>query len=100
MVKTMTTLLDEILDQINDLPADKKAEVIDLVNKETSEMKWVPNPGPQTEAYFCEADVLLYGGAGGGGKSDLGLGLAVTAHLRSLIMRRKREFGFPVLKIA
>lgn len=52
-------------------------------------MKWVPNPGPQTDAYFCPADVLLYGGQGGGGKSDLGLGLAFTAHQRSLIMRRK-----------
>jgi hypothetical protein len=52
-------------------------------------MKWVPNPGPQTDAYFCPADVLLYGGQGGGGKSDLGLGLAFTAHHRSLIMRRK-----------
>jgi hypothetical protein len=52
-------------------------------------MKWIPNPGPQTDAYFCPADVLLYGGQGGGGKSDLGLGLAFTAHKRSLIMRRK-----------
>lgn len=51
--------------------------------------KWVPNPGPQTDAYFSPADVLLYGGQGGGGKSDLGLGLAYTAHRRSLILRRK-----------
>ncbi|MCK1479317.1 terminase [Bradyrhizobium sp. 197] len=55
----------------------------------TGHMKWIPNSGPQTDAYFCKADVLLYGGQGGGGKSDLGLGLAFTAHKRSLIMRRK-----------
>jgi len=55
----------------------------------TASMKWVPNPGPQTDAYFCPADVLLYGGQGGGGKSDLGIGLAFTTHQRSLIMRRK-----------
>lgn len=52
-------------------------------------LKWVPNVGPQTLAYFSPADVLLYGGQGGGGKSDLGIGLAFTAHRRSLILRRK-----------
>lgn len=51
--------------------------------------KWIPNQGPQTDAYFSQADVLLYGGQGGGGKSDLGIGLAFTAHRRSLILRRK-----------
>jgi hypothetical protein len=81
--------LAEILDHFAGLEGADKAEVLDLVNQETQEMKWIPNPGPQTDAFFCEADVLLYGGAGGGGKSDLGLGLAVTSHLRSLIMRRK-----------
>lgn len=35
------------------------------------------------------ADELLYGGAGGGGKSDLLCGLALTKHKRSLIMRRQ-----------
>ncbi len=30
-------------------------------------------PGPQTQAYFSQADVLLYGGAAGGSKSDCGL---------------------------
>ena len=29
---------------------------------------WEPLPGPQTEAFYSEADVLGYGGAGGGGK--------------------------------
>src|ERR1044071_2356525 len=52
--------------------------------------KWVPNPGPQTDAYHSVADVLLYGGQGGGGKSDLGLGLAFSGpHRRALILRRK-----------
>jgi hypothetical protein len=30
-----------------------------------------PNPGPQTQAFACAADVLIYGGAAGGGKSFL-----------------------------
>lgn len=32
-------------------------------------MKWCPNPSPQTAAYYCEADQLLYGGEAGGGKA-------------------------------
>jgi hypothetical protein len=83
------TLLEEITQKLGGLsPEDKKAVVADAIAA-TANMKWVPNPGPQTDAYFCPADVLLYGGQGGGGKSDLGLGLAFTAHNRSLIMRRK-----------
>jgi hypothetical protein len=49
---------------------------------------WLPNPGPQTEAYHSEADLLLYGGAAGGGKTDLLIGLALTRHRRSVIFRR------------
>lgn len=30
--------------------------------------RWVPNPGPQTDAYFSKADCLLFGGEPGGGK--------------------------------
>ena len=50
---------------------------------------WFPLPGPQSEAYHSEADVLLFGGAAGGGKSDLLLGLALTAHDRAIIFRRQ-----------
>ena len=32
-------------------------------------------PGPQTQAYFSLADVLLYVGEAGGSKTDSGLGL-------------------------
>jgi hypothetical protein len=83
------SLLEELLEKLGSLPeADKKAVIADAMAV-TKDMKWVPNPGAQTDAFFCKADILLYGGAGGGGKSDLGLGLAFTAHQRSLIMRRK-----------
>lgn len=51
-------------------------------------VKWAANLGPQTQAYFCPADLLLYGGQGGGGKTDLLAGLAMTAHRRSLLVRR------------
>lgn len=83
------SLLEEITQKLGGLsPEDKKA-VVDTAVAATAGMKWIPNPGAQTDAYFCPADILLYGGAGGGGKSDLGLGLAFTAHQRSLILRRK-----------
>jgi hypothetical protein len=39
-------------------------------------------------AFESEADILGYGGAGGGGKTDLLLGLAATKHHQSIIFRR------------
>lgn len=50
---------------------------------------WLPQPGPQTEAFYSEADEMLYGGAAGGGKTDLLLGLALTAHENSVLFRRQ-----------
>ena len=49
---------------------------------------WVPQNGPQLEAYNSKADELYYGGAAGGGKTDLVLGLAATKHQRSIVFRR------------
>ena len=52
---------------------------------------WLPQPGPQTLAYHNQADELLFGGAAGGGKTDLLIGLASTAHRRSIIFRREAK---------
>lgn len=52
-------------------------------------LTWAPQEGPQSDAYFSQADELLYGGAAGGGKTDLLLGLATTAHQRSVIFRNQ-----------
>lgn len=82
-------LLDELLGKLNTLPPEARAKLIEEVHLATANMKWVPNPGAQTEAYFCPADLMLYGGSGGGGKSSLLAGLALTAHERSLLMRRE-----------
>lgn len=52
---------------------------------------WMPNAGRQTEAYLNEADIVGYGGAAGGGKTDLAVGLAITNHHRSIIYRRETQ---------
>lgn len=85
----MSLSLDEMVGRLLGLPPEQQAEALETIAKETAAFKWVPNPGPQSDAYFSPAKVLLYGGQGGGGKTELGLGLAFTAHQRSLIMRRR-----------
>ncbi|MEG1065756.1 MAG: terminase, partial [Comamonas sp.] len=50
---------------------------------------WVPQPGPQSVAYLSDADIIFYGGAAGGGKTDLLLGLCLTTQKHSIIFRRQ-----------
>lgn len=50
---------------------------------------WAPFPGPQQDALLSEADELFYGGAAGGGKTDLLLGAAFTGHRSAIIFRRE-----------
>lgn len=50
---------------------------------------WLPLPGPQTMAYESKADIIGYGGAAGGGKTDLACGLALTKHTVTAIFRRE-----------
>ena len=83
--------LDQYLQALDALPPDKRQEVVDQAAEATKGLRWVPNPGPQTAAYFSAADELLFGGEAGGGKSDLGIGLALTAHNRSLVLRRTNK---------
>ena len=84
--------LDEIRSLLDNLPPEEFAKANSEQAKARSAMgldTWIPNVGPQAEAYLSDADVLLYGGEPGGGKSQLGLGLAFTQHKRSLILRRQ-----------
>ena len=85
----MQSALDELIGRLDTMPEKERVAVTEDALAVTSGMKWIPNPGPQTDAYFSAADVLLYGGQAGGGKTDLIAGLAPMEHKRSLIMRRQ-----------
>ena len=50
---------------------------------------WTPQAGPQLAAYESKADILFYGGAAGGGKTDLLMGLCLTSQEHSIIFRRE-----------
>lgn len=50
---------------------------------------WKPLPGPQTMAYESQADIIGFGGAAGGGKTDLACGKALTQHRKVMMLRRE-----------
>jgi hypothetical protein len=52
---------------------------------------WSPDPDnlPQVAACNSQAQIIGYGGAAGGGKTDLLIGLASTQHTKSIIFRRE-----------
>lgn len=81
--------LAEYAEALEVMPKPKRADTVKRALKVVGKRKWKPSPGPQTDAYFSDANVLLYGGEPGGGKSQLILGLAFNEHKRSLIMRRQ-----------
>lgn len=81
------TAIQDIADLLDYCTPDELAEIDMILAEETP--AWVPLPGPQTQAYESEADILYYGGSAGGGKSDLLLGLGLTQHTRSIIYRRE-----------
>lgn len=51
---------------------------------------WRPLQGPQTMAYESKADIVGYGGAAGGGKTDLAAGLILTDSERAAFFRREK----------
>jgi hypothetical protein len=68
---------------------EEKEQLDALIAPRPGEIEWMPLPGPQLYAFNCTANMLLYGGAAGGGKSDLLMGLAYYKHHRSAIFRRE-----------
>ena len=49
---------------------------------------WTPQSEPQWLAFLLRADEIFYGGAAGGGKTDLVIGMASECHQSSAIFRR------------
>ena len=93
----MTESLEGLLAQYNKLPPAEKAEIDRMLLDDANDVPWRPllntqSPEqitPQKQAYDSPADILLFGGAAGGGKSSLMIGLALTAHTKSVIYRRE-----------
>ena len=83
------SVLDEMIDRVRSMSDAERSTFIENTHKATPEAKWVPNPGPQTDAYLTEANVLLYGGQAGGGKTHLELGYGVNEALSGIIFRRE-----------
>lgn len=72
------------------LAAEAWAEAWAQVEGESLPPLWKPfAEKPQEQAYYCPADELFFGGAAGAGKTDLGIGLAITAHRKSIFFRRQ-----------
>jgi len=72
---------------------DKRlAELDAMLDGSGDRICWQPIPNsPQEQAYYSPADELLFGGQAGGGKSMVIIGLALTAHKRSLILRKRES---------
>ena len=83
-------LFAELAAKIRDMPEAARADLA-VGLKDDLAVAWAPDPRnkPQVEAYYSPANVLLYGGAAGGGKTDLIVGLAATKHENSVIFRRQ-----------
>ena len=60
--------LQAILAALSAATPEVQAQIDAEIEAATGHMKWVPNPGPQSVAYYCRADQTLYGGQAGGGK--------------------------------
>ncbi len=87
----MSAQFDSILAAVRLMSPDEKARIAKDAMRLAGDVVWVPNPGPQTDAYYSEADILLYGGTAGCGKTGLGVGLSLTKHRRSLFLRRTNK---------
>jgi hypothetical protein len=66
-------------------PQEKRTVVADW-----NRIPWRPHPQnePQRMAYESTADIVGYGGAAGGGKTDLACGKSITRHQKVMILRR------------
>lgn len=76
--------IEQLLPYLSDAERDELIGLIARLNR-----VWLPLPGAQMAASMSTADIIGFGGAAGGGKSDWLLGTALTKHTKSLIMREQ-----------
>lgn len=90
---------DELLALIADMSESEIEQFINLLDEDERAVisrilanapVWFPLEGPQMAAYTSDADIIGYGGAAGGGKTDLIIGSCLTAHKRSLVVRKEK----------
>lgn len=81
--------IPEVTELFEFLSDDERKELLTIIEEDRANCMWRPLPGPQSLAYHSDANVLGYGGAAGGGKTDLMLGKAVNKHSVSYILRRE-----------
>lgn len=81
-------LLSDLEARLEGLPPEMQRQIDEDASEITKGMRFVPLPGPQTEAYLSPADILLYGGQAGGGKTGLLVGLS-QEHTSSILFRRE-----------
>lgn len=77
---------------------EQRKEINALIDADIKAHPWRPlfdeDPAkttPQQQAAWSKADFLFYGGAAGGGKTDLLIGLSITEHMRAIIFRREAK---------
>lgn len=67
---------------------EERSLIAKVIAADKRVVPWRPLPGPQTLAYNSVADVIGFGGAAGGGKTDLAVGKTLTQHRKIQIFRR------------
>jgi hypothetical protein len=76
----------EVQSLLPHLSERERADLFALLSRDKK--RWRPLPGPQTDAYQSTADIIGYGGAAGGGKTDLACGKSIEDHRKIMILRR------------
>lgn len=67
----------------------RKERLLNLLREKARRLPiWAPLAGPQTLADSSTADIVGFGGAAGGGKTDLACGKAVRKHRKVMMLRR------------